>query len=83
MVRAVACTLVVLAVAGTDALAQGNANLSLERKAYAEWLTSAPTSPMAAVAMHRLGGTVSIGPDTADIPLAGFGPAVVSENRGA
>ena len=57
--------------------------LAAERKAYVEWLATAPTSPMAAVAMRRLDGPVTVGPESSDIPLPGFGPATVSEARGA
>lgn len=57
--------------------------LAAERKAYVQWLTTATTSPLAAVAMRRLDGPVTLGPDSADIPLGGFGPATVSERRGA
>jgi len=33
--------------------------------------------------MQRLSGLVTLGPDTADIPLNGFGPASVTERKGA
>ena len=57
-------------------------NLAAERQAYTRWLTTAPTSPLAAVAMRRLDGPVTLGPDSADIPLPGFTFATVSESGG-
>lgn len=83
MVKPAAATLILLALASRGAGAQGSSSLPMERQAYAEWLTTAPTSPLAAVAMQRLRGAVTLGPDTADIPLAGFGPATVTERKGA
>ncbi len=76
-------TLLLLTLAWGTVEAQGSSALTLERKAYAVWLTTATTSPLAAVAMHRLSGPVTLGPDTADIPLKGFGPASVTERNGA
>jgi hypothetical protein len=62
---------------------QQDPTLAAERRAYTEWLTTAATSPLAAVAMRRLDGPITLGPATTDIPLAGFGPATISERRGA
>lgn len=64
------------------AAAQGSSTLTSDREAFTSWLTTSPVSPLAAVAMHRLDGPVTLGPSTADIPLAGFGPATVKP-RGA
>lgn len=61
------------------AAAQGGGSLQAERQAYAEWLRSSPISPLAAVAMQRLDGPVTLGPDTADVPLKEFGAATVAE----
>lgn len=83
MVRPTTATLLLLALASGTIEAQGSSSLTMERKAYAEWLTTAATSPLAAVAMQRLSGTVTLGPDSADIPLTGFGPASVTERKGA
>jgi uncharacterized protein (DUF1684 family) len=63
--------------------AQSDASRAAERAAYSDWLATAPTSPLAAVAMHQLAGQVTLGPDTADVPLPDFGTAVVAESRGA
>lgn len=84
MVRHAVALLALAGAAGLgEAEAQDSGALTMERARYAEWLATAPTSPMAAVAMRRIGPGVTLGPDTADIPLAGFGPAIVSERRGA
>jgi len=60
-----------------------DAALATERKAYVQWLTTAPTSPLAAVAMRRLDAPVTLGPASSDIPLPGFGPATIIDARGA
>lgn len=64
------------------ASAQQPSSITAERRSYAEWLTSSSVSPLAAVAMHRLSGSATLGPDTADIPMKGFGPATVRERGG-
>lgn len=70
-------------IGSADLTAQDAGALAMERARYAEWLATSPTSPMAAVAMRRIGAGVTLGPDTADIPLPGFGPASVSERKGS
>lgn len=60
------------------AAAQVDQPLGAERQAYADWLRTSPVSPFAAVAMQRLDGPVTLGPDTADVPLEGFGLATVT-----
>ena len=42
-----------------------------ERAAYVEWLKTAPTSPLAAVAQQPIGLGLRLGPPDADVPLAG------------
>jgi len=79
--RAAWAAILALALSASGARHQ-DPTLAAERKAYVQWLTTAPTSPLAAVAMRRLDGPVTLGPDSADIPLSGFGPATVSELRG-
>lgn len=83
MVRAVSSGLVLLLAAHPALAIQQTSSLDLERRAYAHWLSTAGTSPLAAVALYRIAQTVTLGPDTADIPLAGFGPATLAERRGA
>lgn len=75
--------LLLLAALPAAASAQQPSALTAERRSYAEWLTTSSISPRAAVAMHRLSGAATLGPDTADIPLKGFGPATVRERGGA
>lgn len=56
--------------------------LAAERLAYVEWLTTAPNSPLAAVAQQPIGDGLRLGPADADIPLAGVGEQRVSERGG-
>jgi uncharacterized protein (DUF1684 family) len=82
VVRAAGVVVVALALTASHPPEQ-DPGLAAERKNYLEWLTTAPTSPLAAVAMRRLDVSVTLGPESADIPLPGFGPATVTEARGA
>ena len=59
------------------------ADLARERAAYAEWLASAPNSPLAAVAQQPIGPGIRLGPADADVPLAGVAEHRVSERGGA
>ena len=47
-------------------------SLTAERHAFGEWLGQAPISPTAIVARTPVGAGLSIGPDSADLPLAGL-----------
>jgi hypothetical protein len=80
--RALSGLLLLVAATAGPASAQQSPTLGAERRSYAEWLATASTSPLAAVAMHRMTGPVTLGPDTSDIPLHAFGPATVVERRG-
>jgi uncharacterized protein (DUF1684 family) len=82
VIRAAGAAVLALALSAHRAPGQ-DPGLSAERKAYLQWLTTAPTSPLAAVAMRRLDVPVTIGPASADIPLPGFAPSTVAESRGA
>lgn len=53
-----------------------------ERAEYVEWLTSAPVSPMAAVAQQPIGTGLRLGPPDADIPLANTEPHRVLSRPG-
>lgn len=77
-----AARVLLLAALPAAASAQQSSSLTAERRSYAEWLVSSSVSPQAAVAMHRLSAAATLGPDTADIPLKGFGPATVRERAG-
>jgi hypothetical protein len=75
--------LLVATLPGAAPAQQNPAALAADRQSYAQWLTTASTSPLSAVAMQRLTGPVTLGPDTSDIPLMGFGPATIAERNGA
>jgi hypothetical protein len=51
--------------------AQGG--LAAERAEYLRWLSSSPTSPLAAVALQPIGTGLRLGPADADVPLPGAG----------
>jgi thiol-disulfide isomerase/thioredoxin len=57
-------------------------DLARERTEYATWLTTAATSPFAAVAVQPVGAGLRLGPDDADIPLAGVPEFRVTEASG-
>jgi hypothetical protein len=49
-----------------------SADVAGERSDYVAWLTTAPNSPLAAVAQQPIGPGLRLGPADADIPLAGI-----------
>ncbi len=72
-----------LLLAGTSiAVAQSIDPLARERADFSTWLTSAPLSPYAAVAVQPIGPGISVGPDPADIPLADLDRGRVQESPG-
>jgi hypothetical protein len=74
----------VAAAAGTVSLAaQTPPALEQERRDFAAWLAAAPLSPYGVVAQQPVGAGLLLGPDTADIPLAGAPAAWVREQSGA
>jgi len=72
------------ALACLVALAAGplyaQADLASERAEYLRWLTTSPTSPLAALAQQPIGRGLRIGPADADLPLEGI-PACMVEPR--
>jgi hypothetical protein len=50
---------------------QAQSAVERERADYAAWLTSAPTSPRAAIAQQPIGAGLRLGPADADVPLEG------------
>jgi uncharacterized protein DUF1684 len=67
----------------TSLAAQAPADLARERSDYLAWLTTAPNSPLAAVAQQSVGAGVRLGPSETDIPLPGFAEhRVVSRDGG-
>jgi uncharacterized protein len=57
-------------------------DIARERSAFAEWLSEAPNSPLAAVAQQPIGPGITLGPAGADVPLAGVAEHRVSERGG-
>jgi hypothetical protein len=53
-----------------------------ERREYARWLASAPTSPLGAVALAPVGRGIEIGGPRSDVPLEGLPLHRVTEDRG-
>jgi hypothetical protein len=58
--------------AASAARAQTTSEVLRERADYAEWLTGALTSPLAAIAQQPVGAGLRLGPPDADVPLAGL-----------
>jgi uncharacterized protein len=56
--------------------------IAQERAAYAEWLATAPNSPLAAIALQPIGPGITLGPADSDVPLTGVRPHRVTEGRG-
>lgn len=75
--------LLLLTLAAAPAGAQLPADLDRERHAYEAWLTTAPLSPHAAVALQSIGAGLVLGPESGDIPLAGLARTELREARGA
>lgn len=62
--------------------AQAPPDLLQERAAYARWLGSARTSPLAAIAQAPVGSGIRLGPPDADVPLDGLPEQRVTERAG-
>jgi hypothetical protein len=80
--RSIAATLPLVALAGPLASQGPPADLVRERSEYAEWLATAPNSPLAAVAQQPIGSGIRLGPADADVPLAGVAEHRVAERGG-
>ncbi len=65
-----------------QAPAQNRAAVERERKEFAEWIVSSPLSPRRAVVVRPIGPGLSLGPDDADIPLAGVAEARLTDRDG-
>ncbi|MGE0553894.1 MAG: DUF1684 domain-containing protein [Gemmatimonadales bacterium] len=57
-------------------------DLERERREYATWLETAPTSPYRALLQFPLADSLTIGPPGRDIPLAGIEPLTIVADRG-
>jgi uncharacterized protein DUF1684 len=79
--------LVILGAAGASALtAQATPSApdaTGERADYVAWLTTAPTSPLAAIAQQPIGTGLRLGPPDADVPLDGVAEQRVTQQGGA
>ena len=62
--------------------AQTPADVTAERDAYARWLATARTSPLAAIAVAPIGNGLRLGPSDADIPLDGLAEHRITERGG-
>lgn len=62
--------------------AQVPPDLLQERAAYARWLSSARTSPLAAIAQAPVGSGIRLGPPDADVPLEGLAEQRITERAG-
>ena len=65
------------------AAAQLPPELAGERADYADWLATAPTSPLAAIAQQRIGDGLRLGPPDADFPLDGVPEHRITQRGGA
>lgn len=64
------------------ALAAQSSSLEREREDLAQWLSTAPLSPFAAVALHPIGTGLTVGGSSAEVPLAGLSRGQVIEENG-
>jgi uncharacterized protein (DUF1684 family) len=85
--RRQAAALVILGAAGASALAAqappAARATARERAEYVAWLTTAPTSPLAAFAQQPIGTGLRLGPPDADVPLDGVAEQRVIQQDGA
>jgi hypothetical protein len=63
-------------------LARAQSEIDRERADYAQWLATAPTSPLATVAQQPVGQSIRLGPAETDVPLAGMLEHEVTRERG-
>jgi uncharacterized protein (DUF1684 family) len=69
-------------VSAPRAAAQDRATVEAERREYAEWLRTAPVSPLRAVTVRPIGPGLTLGPGSADVPLAGVREQRLEEQDG-
>jgi uncharacterized protein DUF1684 len=81
-----AAALVLLAAAAASALAAqatpAAPDAAGERAEYVAWLTTAPTSPLAAIVQQPIGTGLRLGPADADVPLDGVAEQRVTQQGG-
>ncbi len=64
------------------AVAQTKATVVRERTEFAEWLGTSPVSPWRALVVRAIGGGLTLGPESADIPLTGVPAGRLTERDG-
>lgn len=77
-----AALILVSAALPWSALGQTGSAVDQERREFAEWLRTAPVSPLRAVVVRPIGIGLTLGPATADLPLAGAPPGRITERDG-
>ncbi|MEP6688254.1 MAG: DUF1684 domain-containing protein [Gemmatimonadales bacterium] len=77
-----AVALAMVAAARSSLGAQTTAPAGGERADYVSWLTTAPTSPLAAIAQQPIGAGLRLGPADADVPLQGVPNQRVTQRDG-
>ena len=70
------------AVLAHPARAQNPQAVERERAEFAEWLSTSPVSPWRAVVVRPIGPGLTLGPASADIPLAGVAAGRIGERNG-
>lgn len=81
MIRPTALGLALL-IAPAATSGQDRKVVEQERREFLDWIQSSPVSPLKAVAVRAIGPGITLGPETADIPLAGGSPARLVQDRG-
>ena len=82
MVRISALGLALSIYPGAVLSSQSQAAVELERQELREWMGSSPVSPLRAVAVRPIGAGLSIGPESADVPLAGVAESRLLQDGG-
>jgi hypothetical protein len=62
--------------------AQSKPQVEQERREFAEWLRTAPVSPLRAVVVRPVGSGLTLGPAEADLPMAGAPTGRIAERDG-
>jgi Protein of unknown function (DUF1684) len=81
--RVVLLVLAGLAPSSAWGQAPSGPEITAERAEYHAWLTTAPTSPLAAIAQQPIGQELRLGPPNSDVPLDGVAEHRVSQRGGA
>jgi hypothetical protein len=71
-----------LLLAAAPLPAQSNTSVDRERAEFTTWLATTALSPYAAIAVQPVGRGITLGPESADVPLPGIASVTVREERG-